>query len=83
MHDDIVWANLIETIVYALVDDKESVEITYLKGHQATIVEVRVAREEIGKVIGKQGKTADAIRTIIGSVTAASKRRYVLQVIDD
>ncbi len=74
---------LIERIVKSLVDHDDKVELTEINGEQSNIIELRVAKEDIGKVIGRQGRTADAIRTILNCSAAKHSKRYILQILDD
>ncbi len=74
---------LIEKIVKSLVDHVEKVELNEINGAQSNIIELRVAKEDIGKVIGRQGRTADAIRTILNCSAAKHSQRYLLQILDD
>jgi len=73
---------LIEYIAKALVDHPEQVSINVLEGSQATVLELNVAKGDLGKVIGKQGRTAKAIRTILGAVSAKNKKRTVLEIVE-
>ncbi|MCK4956449.1 MAG: KH domain-containing protein [Candidatus Cloacimonetes bacterium] len=73
---------LIEFIVKALVDDPSAIEITEIAGEKVTIFELRAAKEDIGKVIGKRGRTAGAIRTILSAVSARQGKRTVLEIIE-
>ena len=73
---------LVEVIVKALVDDTENVKVTQLEGEQSSIIEVKVAQEDIGKIIGKQGRTAQAIRVILGAAGMKLKKRFNLEIID-
>ncbi len=73
---------LIEYIVKALVDDPGSIDIKEVAGDKITIYELRAAKEDIGKVIGKRGRTASAIRTIISAVSARQGKRAVLEIIE-
>ncbi|MBW1892097.1 MAG: KH domain-containing protein [Deltaproteobacteria bacterium] len=73
--------NLLKNIVQALVDNPEQIEITTVRGNQAIILELKVAKEDIGKVIGKKGRTAHAIRTILGAASAKTKNRTTLEII--
>jgi hypothetical protein len=75
--------NMVRTIIEALVDDKAAVEVNEVSGSQSTIIEVRVSKLDLGKIIGKQGKTADAIRTLVSNAGAALQRRYILQILDN
>ena len=67
---------LIEYISKLLVDNPEEVSVTELKGEQTTVIELKVAKEDLGKIIGKQGRTARAIRTILGAASTKMKKRY-------
>ena len=73
---------LIEHIAKALVDHPEQVSVNALEGSQATVLELNVAKGDLGKVIGKQGRTAKAIRTILGAVSAKNKKRAVLEIVE-
>ncbi len=73
---------LVEEIVKALVDDTENVQVTQLEGEQSSIIEVKVAQEDIGKIIGKRGRTAQAIRVILGAAGMKLKKRFNLEIID-
>ena len=73
---------LIEYIAKALVDHPEQVSVNVLEGSQATILELNVAKVDLGKVIGKQGRTAKAIRTILGATSAKQKKRAVLEIVE-
>lgn len=74
---------LVEFIAKALVDEVARIEISEIAGNQTNIIELKVAKEDIGKVIGRQGRTADAIRTILNCAAAKLNRRYILQIIDE
>lgn len=74
---------LVDYIAKALVDEVERIEISEIAGNQTNIIELKVAKEDIGKVIGRQGRTADAIRTILNCAAAKLNRRYILQIIDE
>ena len=74
--------DLLKNIVQALVDNPEQIKITTVEGNQIIILELKVAKEDIGKVIGKQGRTAHAIRTILGAASAKTKKRTALEIID-
>lgn len=73
---------LVELIAKALVDSPDKVVVTQLQGEQTTILELKVAQEDLGKVIGKQGRTARAIRVILGAAGMKEKRRYNLEIIE-
>lgn len=73
---------LIETMAKALVDKPEEVEVTEVEGEQITVVELKVAKDDLGKVIGKQGRTARAMRTILGAASTKIRKRAVLEIIE-
>jgi len=73
---------LIKYISQALVDNPDKVEVTEVVGEQTSVIELRVAKEDLGKVIGKQGRTAKAIRTILSATSAKVHKRAVLEIIE-
>ena len=74
--------NLVITMVKALVDKPEEVSLREVEGEKTTVLELRVAKEDLGKVIGKQGKTAQAMRTILNAMATKLKKRAVLEIIE-
>jgi hypothetical protein len=74
--------DLIAYIAKALVDKPEEVVVTETTGEQTSILELKVAKEDLGKVIGKQGRTAQAIRTILSAASTKIKKRSVLELIE-
>ncbi|NVL91940.1 MAG: KH domain-containing protein [Desulfobacterales bacterium] len=74
--------DLIAYIAKALVDKSEEVMVTEIEGEQTSVIELRVAKEDLGKIIGKQGRTAVAIRTILGAASAKMKKRCVLEILE-
>jgi len=74
--------SLIEAIVRALVDKPEEVQIKEVIGEHAHVLELRVAKEDLGKVIGKGGAHASAIRTIMAAASGKEKKRYILEIIE-
>lgn len=74
--------NLVEMIAKALVDNPDQVSVTETDGEQATVIELRVASGDLGKVIGKQGRTARCIRTLLGSAGMKQKKRFVLEILE-
>ena len=80
---DVSMKTLVEFIAKALVDEVDRIEINEITGNQTNIIELKVAKEDIGKVIGRQGRTADAIRTILNCAAAKLSKRYILQIIDE
>jgi predicted RNA-binding protein YlqC (UPF0109 family) len=73
---------LIELIAKALVDFPEQVSVNVLEGSQATVLELSVAKADLGKVIGKQGRTAKAIRIILGAASAKIRKRAMLEIVE-
>lgn len=73
---------LVEYIAKALVDKPEEVQVTEVGGEQTVVYELRVAKDDLGKVIGKQGRTARAIRTILGAASTKLKKRSVLEILE-
>ena len=73
---------LIEMIAKALVDYPEQVEVSELEGEQTSVIELRVAKEDLGKVIGKQGRTARAMRTLLSAASTKIRKRAVLEIIE-
>lgn len=73
---------LIEMIARALVDQPENVEVKEVAGESTVVFELRVAQPDLGKVIGKQGRTARAIRTILGASGMKLKKRFVLEILE-
>ncbi len=73
---------LIELIAKSLVDNPDNVEVSQIDGEQSSIIELKVAQEDIGKVIGKQGRTAQAIRIILGAVGMKLKKRFNFEIIE-
>lgn len=74
---------LVEIVCKALVDNPDQVQVTQIDGEQTTILELRVHQSDLGKVIGKQGRTARAIRTILAASGMKVRRRYNLEIIED
>ena len=74
--------DLIKRIVQAIVDNPEQVEISEIKGEHVSVLELKVAKEDIGKVIGKKGRTARAIRTILSAASGKAKKRTVFEILD-
>ncbi len=74
--------DLIKYIAEALVDYPEQVTVTEVVGSQTSVLELKVAKEDLGKIIGKQGRTARAMRTILSAASAKVKKRTVLEIIE-
>jgi len=73
---------LIKYIAQALADYPEQVEVNEVEGERTSVIELRVAQSDLGKVIGKQGRTARAMRTILSAASAKLKKRAVLEIIE-
>ena len=73
---------LVEEIAKALVDEPEQVAVRQIDGEQATVLELRVAPGDLGKVIGKQGRTARSIRTLLGAAGMKLNRRFTLEILE-
>jgi predicted RNA-binding protein YlqC (UPF0109 family) len=73
---------LIEYIAKSLVDAPDQVSVNEIEGNQTSVLELKVAKEDLGKVIGKQGRTARAMRTILSSASAKLKKKIVLEIIE-
>jgi predicted RNA-binding protein YlqC (UPF0109 family) len=73
---------LINYIAKALVDNPEQVEVSEVEGNRTSVLELKVAKEDLGKVIGKQGRTARAMRTILSAASAKLKKRSVLEILE-
>jgi hypothetical protein len=74
--------DLIKYIAEALVDNPEEVRVSEVEGNQTSVLELKVAKEDLGKVIGKQGRTARAMRTLLSAASAKVKKRTVLEIIE-
>jgi predicted RNA-binding protein YlqC (UPF0109 family) len=74
--------DLITEIVQALVDQPEEVSVNEIGGSHTTVLEVRVAKTDIGKVIGKHGRTAQAIRTVLSAASGKSRKRYIMEIVE-
>jgi hypothetical protein len=74
--------DLIHRIAQAMVDHPDQVQVTEVEGNQTTVLELKVAKEDLGKIIGKQGRNARAIRTLLGAASAKLKKRTVLEILE-
>lgn len=74
--------DLVEEIARALVDHPEEVRVTEVEGEQTTVLELRVQNEDLGKVIGRQGRTARAIRTLLAAAGMKVQKRFVLEILE-
>ena len=74
--------DLIKEIVKALVDQPERVVVTEIEGDRTNVLELSVAKSDMGMVIGKQGRNAQALRTILNAASAKTRKRYVLEIVE-
>ncbi|MDR1726572.1 MAG: KH domain-containing protein [Acidobacteriota bacterium] len=74
--------DLVEKIAKSLVDNPEQVVVTEVDGEQTTVLELKVAPGDLGKVIGRQGRTARCIRTLLGAAGMKLKKRFVLEILE-
>ena len=75
--------DLVEDLIKRLVDESDQVEVLESEGDKTVIYEVRVAKEDMGKVIGRKGKTIESLRTIVAACGAKQKKRCLFQIIDE
>jgi predicted RNA-binding protein YlqC (UPF0109 family) len=74
--------DLIRYIAYALVENPEKVTVDMVNGAQSCVLELKVAKNDLGRVIGKRGRTADAMRTILNAASAKGRKKMVLDIVD-
>ena len=82
MEDGGSMRELVEVIAKALVDIPDEVKVNEVEGQQTTVLGLRVAPADLGKVIGKQGRTARAVRTILGAAGMKLRKRFVLEILE-
>ena len=73
---------LVKFIAQSLVDNPDEVQVKEIQGEQTSVIELKVAKEDLGKVIGKQGRTARAMRTILSAASTKIRKRAVLEIIE-
>ena len=73
---------LVEFMAKALVDNSAQVEVTEIAGRDTSVIELKVAKEDMGKIIGKKGRNAQAMRTLLNAASAKLRKRVVLEIID-
>ena len=73
---------LVLFLAQSLVDQPDQVQVTEVEGEQTTVLELKVAKEDLGKVIGKQGRTARAMRTLLSAASTKAKKRVVLEILE-
>lgn len=74
--------DMIEYIAKSLVDNPDEVKVMEVEGEQTSVIELKVAKEDLGKVIGKQGRTARAMRTLLGAASSKAHKRSVLEILE-
>ncbi len=74
--------DLVKYIAQALVDSPDEVSVSEVEGEQTSVIELRVAKGDLGKIIGKHGRTAQSIRTILSAASAKNKKRAVLEIVE-
>lgn len=74
--------DFVEYVAKSLVDEPDNVEVNVIEGEKSTILELRVAADDIGKVIGKNGRIAKAVRTILNATASKTGKRVVLEILD-
>ncbi|MFO8240764.1 MAG: KH domain-containing protein [Dissulfuribacterales bacterium] len=74
--------DLVEYIAKALVDNPEAVQVNEIEGEQTSVIELKVSKEDLGKVIGRQGRTARAMRTILNAASTKLRKRSVLEILE-
>ena len=73
---------LVKFIAQSLVDNPEQVQVNEIEGEQTSVIELKVAKEDLGKVLGKQGRTARAMRTILSAASTKIRKRAVLEILE-
>ncbi len=76
-------AEIVEMLIKALVDEPDEVQVTENKGEKTLVIEARVAKKDMGKVIGRSGRTIDSLRTIVAACGAKRRQRCIFQIIED
>ena len=74
--------HLVEVMAKALVDFPDQVHVSEVEGEQTTVIELKVAKEDLGKIIGKEGRTARSLRTILAAVSTKLRKRSVLEILE-
>jgi len=83
MSDETSMKTLVELIAKKLVDRPDDVKVTEVSGEHSCVIELKVAKEDIGKVIGKKGAHAQAIRTLMMAASGKDGKRYILEILDE
>ena len=74
--------DLVKYLAQALVDSPDDVSVSEIEGEQTSVIELRVAKDDLGKIIGKHGRTAQSIRTILSAASAKKRKRAVLEIVE-
>jgi len=74
--------HFIANIARNLVDNPEAVKVSLIKGQQVSVLELQVAKEDLGKIIGKKGRTASAMRTLLSALSAKNRNPFVLEILE-
>ena len=74
--------DLLIQIAQSLVDNPEQVKVTEIEGSQTVVLELKVDKGDMGKIIGKQGRTAHAIRTVLNAASGKTRKRYILEIVE-
>jgi predicted RNA-binding protein YlqC (UPF0109 family) len=74
--------DLVKYLAQALVDSPDEVSVSEIEGEQTSVIELRVAKDDLGKIIGKHGRTAQSIRTILSAASAKKRKRAVLEIVE-
>ncbi len=74
--------DLVKYLAQALVDSPDEVSVSEIEGEQTSVIELRVAKDDLGKIIGKHGRTAQSIRTILSAASAKNHKRAVLEIVE-
>lgn len=77
-----IMKDLVKYIAQALVDNPDEVSVSEVEGEQTSVIELRVAKDDLGKIIGKHGRTAQSIRTILSAASAKNRKRSVLEIVE-
>ena len=80
---DTNFKEIVESLIKRLVDEPDKVQVTENQGEQVVVLEARVAQPDMGKIIGRKGKTIEALRTIVGACGAKQKKRCIFQIIEE
>ncbi len=80
--EDIQVKELVEVIAKALAENPDDIKVTEISGHQISVIELRAAKEDLGKIIGKQGRNAHALRTLVNAAATKLRKRAVLEILE-